>query len=555
MTRDTWHLIPDTWHLALDTWHLTPDTWYTRTAFLFSLLAVVLAWGISERVFERVPHLEDEIAYVWEARVIAENGSISLPSPPEPQSFLVPFVVDYEGRRFGKYPLGWPVVLAFGVRFGLRDWVNPLLAGLAVWLTYRLGEKLLGPRLALLSVLLLLTSPFFWLNAASLLSHVWGMVLTLVFVLGWVSHEWTRINTKGDEGTRIFTNRHEGKGMGRLPLITAAVALGVLALSRPFSAVAVALPFAFHGLYLFLRGDGRTRRHLLGFALLAASIAGLHFVWQYALTGDFFRNPYTLWWEYDKVGFGPGHGVLPGGHTLHQAWLNTRFSLRAGASDLFGWGRLSWLFLLPGMWKLRRNTGAWLVTGIFLSLLILYLAYWVGSWLFGPRYYFEGLPALVILSAAGIAQVAGGGLYFWKREQPQGSSSPFSKSGLLSRVQWRAVLTAALVMVLISFNLKYYLPPRLAMMQNLYTINRERLTPFLHPRAQALTPALVFVDTERWMPYGALLELESPDLTSPFIFALDIGPHTNARVRAAFPERRVVYYNPEKPYVFQVGEP
>ncbi len=536
---------------------MTPGTWHSRTAFLFSLLAVALAWGISERVFERLPHLEDEIAYVWQARVIAENASISLPSPPEPQSFLVPFVVDYEGRRFGKYPLGWPMVLAFGVRFGLRDWVNPLLAGLAVWLTYRLGEKLLGPRLALLSIVLLLTSPFFWLNAASLLSHVWGMVLTLVFALGWLSanvHEFSRMDTKGDEGTRKATPLPP-RGRESLPLVTAAVALGVLALSRPFSAVAVALPFAFHGLYLFFRGDGRTRRRLLGFAFLAVTIASLHFVWQYALTGDFFRNPYTLWWEYDKVGFGPGHGVLPGGHTLHQAWLNTRFSLRAGASDLFGWGRLSWLFLLPGMWKLRRKAGAWLITGVFFSLLVLYLAYWVGSWLFGPRYYFEGLPALVILSAAGIEQVSGGWLRFWKGKQPQGGSPRFPKSGFPSGVRWRAVFTAVLVILLVSLNLKYYLPSRLGMMQNLYTINRARLAPFLHPKTQALAPALVFVDTERWMPYGALLELESPDLTSPFIFALDIGPKTNARVQAAFPERQVVYYNPDEPYVFRLGEP
>ncbi len=521
--------------MTRDTWHLTRPL--TRLAVLLSLLAVAAAWGIAGRVFERLPHLEDEIAYVWEARVIAGNGRITLPSPPEPKSFIVPFVVDYEGRRFGKYPLGWPVVLAFGVRFGLRDWVNPLLAGLAVWLTFRLGEKLMGARLALLGVLLLLTSPFFWLNAASLLSHVWGMALTLVFVLGWL------------EAT------NEAHAGGWLPLVTGAVALGALALSRPFSAVAVALPFALHGAYLFLRGDNRMRRRLAGFAALAASIAALHFVWQYALTGDFFRNPYTLWWEYDRVGFGPGHGVASGGHTLRQAWLNTRFSLRAGASDLFGWGRLSWLFLLPGMWKLRRNTGAWLVAGVFISLLVLYLAYWVGAWLFGPRYYFEGLPALVLVSAAGIEQVSGGWLHFWERKQPKGSSSRSPKSGFPSGVRWRAVFTAALVMALVSLNLKFYLPPRLAMMQNLYTINRGRLAPFLHPKIQALTPALVFVDTERWMPYGALLELESPDLTSPFIFALDIGPHTNARVRKAFPERRAVHYDPAEPYIFRMGEP
>ena len=52
-----------------------------------------------------MPHLEDEIAYVWQAQALA-GGAIKLPSPPEPKSFLVPFVVDYDGFRFGKYPPG-----------------------------------------------------------------------------------------------------------------------------------------------------------------------------------------------------------------------------------------------------------------------------------------------------------------------------------------------------------------------------------------------------------------------------------------------------------------
>ncbi len=518
---------------------MTRSAWPSRLALLLSLLTVFLAWGVAERVFERIPHLEDEIAYVWQARLIANNGSLTIPSPPEPKSFLVPFVVDYEGRRFGKYPAGWPVVLSFGIRFGRRDWVNPLLAGLVAWFTYRLGEKVLGQRAGLLSLFLMLTSPFFWLNAGSLLSHLWGLLLTLVFISGWL--EFTQLAQSAPKDGEGAASLH-----GWLPLITAAAALGALALSRPYSAAAVALPFAFHGLYLLLRGEAEMRRRVLAFACLAASIAGLHFVWQQALTGDFFRNPYTLWWEYDKVGFGPGHGVLPGGHTLHQAWLNTRFSLQVGAADLFGWGRLSWLFLLPGLWRIRRNPSAWLVTGVFLSLSGMYLAYWVGSWLYGPRYYFEGLPALILVSAAGIEQLAGG-LFLWKARPSHGSAP-------LSAVRWRAFFTAVSVILLVILNLRFYLPPRLASMQNLYTINRARLAPFRHPKTQALAPALVFVDSQRWMPYGALLELEAPDLSSPFIFAVDIGPKTNARVQAAFPARRVVYYNPKEPYVFRLGE-
>ena len=61
------------------------------------------------------------------------------------------------------------------------------------------------------------------------------------------------------------------------------------------------------------------------------------------------------------------------------------------------------------------------------------------------------------------------------------------------------------------------------------------------------------VDTPRWMPYGALLELEDPALTTPFIFAWSVGPRTDAAVIANFPGRSVYYYYPEDAYKFYTG--
>ena len=130
-------------------------------ALLLSILAALAAFLVADRTFERIPHLEDEIAYIWQARTIA-GGHLTIESPPEPTKFLVPFVVDYEGRRFGKYPLGWPALLGVGVKLGARALVNPLLAAFGVWLTYRLGSKLMGETVGLLAALLTVTSPFFY---------------------------------------------------------------------------------------------------------------------------------------------------------------------------------------------------------------------------------------------------------------------------------------------------------------------------------------------------------------------------------------------------------
>ncbi len=480
-----------------------------------ALVAVVGSLWVAQQIFEELPHLEDEFAYRWEAQVIA-RGQVRIPSPPEAASFLVPFVVDYQGWRFGKYPLGWPVVLSWALRWGHPAWANALLAGLAVWLTFRLGARLWHPGVGLLAAGLTLTSPFFWLNSGSLLSHPTGLVLSAALALAWLD---------------VVQPREDGPP----PAMAVGVAGGSLAalvLTRPWTAVGVALPFALWGLVRFGRVSGRTRRRMLAVAGLALVGVGGHLLWQYVLTGDPWCNPYTLWWPYDRVGFGPEVGRH--GHTLRQAWINTRFSLKVGWADLFGWLWYSWLFLPPGLWAVRKQPQRWPVLSVFFSLVVVYLAYWIGSWLFGPRYYYEGLYSLTLLSAVGVFWVAG-----WPLD-----ASPWPRHRGWRR--WRALLTTAVVGLLVGLNLAFYLPGRLASMRGLYTIRRERLAPFLAPETQHLTPALVFVETDRWMDYGNLLVLEDPWLTTPWIFAWSRGS-ADARVAALFPDRTLVRYRPSDP--------
>src|SRR3972149_6934567 len=114
------------------------------------------------------------------------SGRIATASPPEPGSFLVPFVVDFEGSRFGKYSPGWPAALAIGAWFGVPYWVNPLLAGIAVWLTYRLGLRLAGGLAGVLAALLTALSPMMLMLSGSLMPHMLSVVLTLAWMLAWV---------------------------------------------------------------------------------------------------------------------------------------------------------------------------------------------------------------------------------------------------------------------------------------------------------------------------------------------------------------------------------
>jgi hypothetical protein len=488
--------------------------WLVLALSLGGFLAA--AW-VTWHIYDAVPHLEDELAYVWQANLLSD-GRLSLPSPEYTESFLVPFVVDYDGMRFGKYPPGWPALLSLGISLGLRAWVNPLLAGLGVWLTYRLGKRLFNPGVGLLAAALTVTSPFFLLNSGSLLSHPLGLVLTAGFAWAWL----------GAFG--VNPSRRPW-----LPTLAAGLLLLAMQLTRPLTALAVALPFCIHGLLRLRRGDPAERRRLLAVMLAGLFGVGLYLLWQYTLTGNPLLNPYTLWWPYDRVGFGVGIGVTETGHTIRNALSILRLNFLAGSADLFGWGLFSFLFLPFGLWAARRNASALLLGGIFPSLVLVYLAYWIGAALYGPRYYYEGLFSLTIFSAVGIAWLAG-----WPLGNDQAPRPAVGWRKL------RPLLVTWLVGVLVGISLSLYTPLRLGGMVDLYGISAADQQPFHQPEVQALAPALIIVNVEPWMEYGALLDLQSPDLTSPLIFAWTTDAQRDTFLASLFPDRNVYYYYPER---------
>lgn len=583
-----------------------PGKIYTPLAIGLALIAVLAAYLVTDRVFENLAHLEDEQAFVWQAAVMAK-GKLTLPSPPSSKSFLWPFVIDYNGQRFGKYPLGWPAVLSLGYLLNIRSLVNPLLAGLGVWLTYLLGKRIFGAPTGLLAAGLTLASPFFLMISGSLLSHPLGLVLSATFALCWLA---AFTDSPGKPGELMETDTmpaSEGNGFVShddhrgniskqwLAVIGAGLALGALAITRPWTAVGVGLPFAIHGLFLLVRSDGRHRRMLLVLAGIALGLASLHLVWQWRATGNPFINTYTLWWSYDKIGFGPGHGVNEAGHTLQKGIRHVIYSFRGGFPDLYGWKLISHglsvsaIFIPFGilaLWKLPagKRLAALLSGSVILGLVLVHLAYWVGSYILGPRYYYEGLYSLTIFSAAGIIFLAGGGFL---ENQP----GKFHKL--------RSILMAVLVACLMLYNLLVYLPDRLAPLHGLYGVSRSFLDEFLTAEGQnrdnlgifrqqdlkaaipnvkdtdsgetrmVNMPVLVIVHVQdKWIEYGTLLELQigdftgeisaNPFLDAPYIFAISRGLQADQQLALSFPDRAVIHFYPkesERFYTQPLDEP
>ncbi len=446
--------------------------------------------------FERLPHLEDEVAYLFQAKTLA-LGRLSVPSPAYPDSFWFPFVLDYQGRRFGKYPPGWPAVLAIGVRAGAPWLVNPVLSAIALYLVYRLGQTLYDRRTGVLAAALGLASPLFLVLGGALLSHMASLVWLLLFSLWFV---WMV------------------QGRSRWFAVGAGIAFGMAFLTRPLTALAYSLPFCLYGGVQVLRRRGGWLGYLV-VALTGGAVAALLPLYQWAVTGDPWLNPYVLWWPYDRLGFGPGIGAMPGGHSPHYAWINLKQDLSHTATDLLGWPALSWVPPVVGLILPPRQKRDWALALPFTGLVVAYLWYWVGSpaRLWGPRYYFEGFGGMWLLSAVGLIKV-------WRWAS--------------ARVRWmRRGLVGALVAVTV-LQAATNLPGRMEEAHGYYGISRAQLQPIQQAN---LHHALVIVYADRWLEYGALLAGMSPTLDDDVLYVRSSDPATDAAVITQFPGRTVYY--------------
>ncbi len=219
---------------------------------------------VSRTVFERLPHLEDEVAYLFQAKLFARGDAV-IESPQPQRAYWQPFVVDYKptGNRFGKYTPGWPLILAVGVNLGQAWLVNAWLAGLTVALVYRLGREIFTPDVGVIAAALTAFSPFALLLNATLMGHTAALFFTTLFLYAY----W----------------RMEQQGRGRLRWgALAGLALGIVVITRPLTALGVAAPLVlWSGVRLILPfvRDGilairRTRRSVFFSAIPIFSTIG-----------------------------------------------------------------------------------------------------------------------------------------------------------------------------------------------------------------------------------------------------------------------------------------
>lgn len=537
---------------------------YQLAALALILLTFVMAWVVSDRVFEQLPHLEDEMSYLFQARAIA-TGDWVIESPPYQRAYWQPFVVDRDGLRFGKYTPGWPLLLTPGVLMG-REWViNAFWGALAVALVYRLGRSIFNADTGLIGAALTAFSPAALLLNGSLMGHSAALACGLLCLWAYWQLE-KRLNAK--------TQRREDAKQAYWWGALAGIALGLLVANRALTAIAFAAPLVLYTIVGWARAPrtiGRTLAPLAVMSLLVVVLALLIPAYNQAAVDEPFANLYTLVWPYDRAGFGEGSGRS--GHTLEKAVRHTRFDLSLTAADWFGWNLgaideevvqhyrndgdyfprlgLSWVLIPFGLIAAFRGkailVAGWIALGVvgvavlfggdgstardprlgwpivigLLAMVMLPIALWRGerrrwTWLLIA----VALGLLVLQMTYWVGSQRYSTRYYYEGFAAAALLSALPLAWLARRGRWARRMVYAGVAIVTAVGFVTYTTPRLHALNGYNFISRAQVQA-IQDRREGDRPVLVIITgtTARWRSFAPLMAQTWPTLDRPIVAA------------------------------------
>ena len=454
----------------------------------------VLTNLISLLVFEHLPHIQDSISQLFQARIFA-SGRIHLPSPRFPDFFDYTHIIN-NGRWYSQYPWLHSFLLML-FEFVKAPWlVNPLCGTLTLPVIYRLGRELYDERTGRLATIFAALSPFIFNMSSEFMNHASALLFASLFLL--------------------FFFRTISQQRPLASPVLAGISLGLVANIRPYTALAIGAPFAVYSLIMFFRSPRRLLLRLLLLLLSTLLVTSLVFVYNWIANGSPTLFGYVVkWGPGHEVGF--GHSGWGPPHTPYQGLLNTGNNLNLLNKFLFELPFPALVLPLIPFALGTKNRNDWLLFFCFLSLLSAYFFYWFHNLCFGPRFLYESAAALLLLSARGV------------RLLPE----------LLKRTCWLAVdqnavsrfYARALVPALLFFA-GIALPP---LERTYHTYGGVSAIVHRTVKRAGLKNALVFCDH-----FGNGFSYNRLTLDGPVVYCRDLG-FMNPVLTLAYPDRRYYY--------------
>ena len=336
-------------------------------ATLFIGVAFVGSLFIAYHTLQAFANSADEYVYLYQAETLS-HGRLWNEAHPLKDFFLYSHIAQKDGISVGRFPPGWPVLLSIPFVLGLSPGVvNPILALITLAVFYRFSKKYYGTRVAVWALLSLALTSFFVFNAASFFSHI----ACLLFILGFM----------------YFLYLHLEKRTVAYALLAGAV-LGWTAITRYYSAVLIFIPVVAFLIYEYKWKSLRT------FLLLGAgALPFLMFLfwYNYKITGDGLLAV-TVWTDArEGLGFGiRGYTPLEGiEHFIRRVLMFCYWCSPA----------LLILYLIFIFQKIRSAERFLHPEDYFVLMMIVgyYFYYHIGGNQYGPRFWLEGLPFMILL--------------------------------------------------------------------------------------------------------------------------------------------------------------
>ena len=343
----------------------------TVSVSLYVLILLPLAFVLGRGIYQG-----DESAYLFEARCL-NAGRLYMAQP-----LLLPVAtisyahhLVWQGKWFGKYPGGWPLVLSLGALTRLEWLINPLLGGLLLWVVFHIGKQLLDTEAARAAVVILALSGFFVLNCLGFMSHVLcGLLLALA--------------------TLCYSRyARSGKAMWIGGVLACLVASSFV---RPFTAICAGTTLI--GVWTLRWNWRAVLRFALWTGLFVLVVIGFSALQNFPLTGSYFISPYALYngGSMREISF-RSSDLLQG--IFHD--IPARLADTSAVSFPF-----VFLLALYGFWRGKRDRLYWALALPCCALVAGYVVETANSDSpIGERFYFEAYFAIALLAGAGWIQL------------------------------------------------------------------------------------------------------------------------------------------------------
>ncbi|MBV9174678.1 MAG: hypothetical protein JOZ81_31840 [Chloroflexi bacterium] len=489
-------------------------------------LALVGAFGLaySQNVYlQRIPHVSDSVIYLFQAKMFAD-GMIAAPAPSPPNAFEVSsYLIANRGLWVSQYPFGHPLLLAIGQRLGQAWLVPPVVGGLCVLLVFWIGRAVYGWGSGLLAALLLVASPFFQMTNVDYMSHGSGAFYVLGAVAGLV------LLIKGSSARA----RVGGS-------VVCGLAVGLLFNTRPLTGIAVVLVVGvFVALHHLIVGRP-SPLELVSLAAAGAVLLLAFFAYNAYLMGDPLDFTYAVsnTVSGDTLGFG-------GRFTPERAWSNTYTNLTLLEVVLFGWPPgLAFLPMLLPFVLGTRNRWDYLFAALAATIALAWFFYNGVYIMYGPRFWYEMTPLLVLLAAHGVTLAVG------STRQIRADTVIPDFLGLLATVAVGSLVALSIF--------SWWGPPQPGSPSysnipgNVHALrgfngNDARILEALAPLGLHHAVVVVGDDCGRAQCYESIFPQNDPLLESDLVFARDRGPAAFDELRARYPDRpfyRATYTQP-----------